>query len=129
MLLSVHGETLGWSWHLAHLVGALGGAASVCDLQPHWLGSLAKPTELSVLARVRFSRSVACGTCIALCSPIPASGCWVLQWAEYRCNLSDNTLMTLELSFLEKLGMSGILFCDATKVPCVHTLLLLRVAR
>lgn len=77
MLLSVQGETLGWSWHLAHSASALGRAVSAWDSQPRWLGSLAEPAELSLLARVRFSRSVACGTCIALCSLIPASGCWV----------------------------------------------------
>lgn len=72
---------------------------------------------------------MAFGICTDLCSPIPASGCWVQQWVEYSFDLPDSTLMTLELSSLEKFDMSCVSSCDASNASCVHTLLLLRVPR
>lgn len=64
---------------------------------------------------------MAFGICTDLCSPIPASGCWVQQRAEYSFDLPDSTLMTLELSSLEKFDMSCVLSYDASNTSCPHT--------
>lgn len=85
-------------------------------------------TKLSLVASVRVL-GVPFGICTDLCSPIPASGPWVQQWAEYSFDLPDSTLMTLELPSLEKFGMSCVLSYDASNTSCARTLLLLTVPR